>query len=265
MDTICDGVGYHLETESYWFGGILGARVLRLKFGLVLALSGTCLLAQRADHKITVTGKLVRAMAIGAESTGWALEFKSPKKIAGQELISIQIHYPDTEQLEKLQNKQVRITGTVVPRQGVETADQLVLEVSSVRIPVASQGAQRSKATSGLSRTEWRLEELGGNKLLDNSEATLYFPESGKIAGNGSCNRFFGTVEVNGKALKLGPLASSRMACPEAIMNQERKYLEALQSAERFDLQGSHLKIYCAGIEKPLRFTRMAGTKAGTP
>jgi heat shock protein HslJ len=46
------------------------------------------------------------------------------------------------------------------------------------------------------------------------------------------------------------------MACAEAVMNQETKLLKALQSAERFAVDGSALSIHCAGMDKPLRFVR---------
>ena len=39
-------------------------------------------------------------------------------------------------------------------------------------------------------------------------------------------------------------------------MNQETKYLEALQAAERFEWKEPYLLIHCNGFEKPLRFTR---------
>jgi heat shock protein HslJ len=47
------------------------------------------------------------------------------------------------------------------------------------------------------------------------------------------------------------------MACAEPIGNQEAKYLEALQGAERFALEGATLMIYSKGMEKPLRFARV--------
>ena len=101
--------------------------------------------------------------------------------------------------------------------------------------------------------------------MLDQSQATLTFPEAGKVAGNGSCNRFFGTAEINGDAIKMAPLASSRMACSEGVMNQETKYLGALQAAERFEWKDPYLLIYCKGLEKPLRFTKMKVAKSVTP
>ncbi len=109
----------------------------------------------------------------------------------------------------------------------------------------------------GLTGTVWRLADLGGGGVLDRVEATLEFPEEGKVVGKGSCNRFFGSVKIEGERISFGPLGSTRMACPEAVSNQESKYLEALQSAERFTIDGSTLLIHSRGKEEPLRFARV--------
>jgi heat shock protein HslJ len=55
------------------------------------------------------------------------------------------------------------------------------------------------------------------------------------------------------------------MACPEAVMNQEKKYLDALHAAERFEWKDPYLLLYCKGFEKPLRFTKMQTSKSSTP
>lgn len=111
---------------------------------------------------------------------------------------------------------------------------------------------------AGLAGAEWNLTDLGGRALLDGIPATLAFPESGKVAGKASCNRFSGTVTVKDAAISFGALATTRMACEAAIDEQERAYLTALQSAERFAIDGARLLIYCKGTDKPLVFARMA-------
>ena len=92
--------------------------------------------------------------------------------------------------------------------------------------------------------------------MLEDREATLEFPEAGKASGRASCNRFFGTVEVSGESIRFGPLAATKMSCGDAADTQERKYLDALQAAERFAVDGPELLIYSKGVEKPLRFGR---------
>jgi uncharacterized lipoprotein YbaY/heat shock protein HslJ len=107
-----------------------------------------------------------------------------------------------------------------------------------------------------LEGTSWRLEDLGGAGVLDKIEATLEFTEGGKIAGQGSCNRFFGTAAVSGTTIKLGPVGATLMACADAAMDQEKRYFDALNNAERFAVEGSVLQIFFKGNDKPLRFVR---------
>jgi putative lipoprotein len=108
----------------------------------------------------------------------------------------------------------------------------------------------------GLVGTRWTLEDLAGAGVIDEAMATLEFPEPGKVAGSGSCNRFFGTVSIEGNAIAIGPLGSTRMACAEVVAMQEVNYIRALQNAERYVLQGTALLIYVRGMQSPLRFIR---------
>jgi hypothetical protein len=68
-------------------------------------------------QKIAVTGKLVRAMAIGGESTGWILELESAVTIDSKPVNSIQVSYRKNVKLEKLENARVRATGKITHRQ----------------------------------------------------------------------------------------------------------------------------------------------------
>jgi heat shock protein HslJ len=118
-------------------------------------------------------------------------------------------------------------------------------------------GGQPSSITpGGLAGTAWRLESLGGAAVLEGAAATLEFPEAERVAGRASCNRFMGSVEITGDALRFGRLASTLMACEDAVMNQEAAYLRALEGAERFLRDGATLAIYSKGMDKPLRFVR---------
>lgn len=102
----------------------------------------------------------------------------------------------------------------------------------------------------------WVLEDIGGTGVIDNARATLEFRDSARVAGRGSCNHFSGSVTVSGSTIAFSPLASTRMACAEAVMNQETRYFKALADAERYAIEGTSLLIYATGMERPLRFTR---------
>ncbi len=127
----------------------------------------------------------------------------------------------------------------------------------SLMLVRASGGPSTQPDPDSLVGTSWQLEDLGGAGVIDNSMATLEFPESGKVAGLGSCNRYFGSVEIAGESIKFGQMGSTRMACPEAVMNQESKYFKALEAAERYTRNGDELLVYAQGLDKPLRFIRM--------
>jgi len=126
--------------------------------------------------------------------------------------------------------------------------------VELVRIRKAAAGAP--SGAPYLVGTTWQLEDLAGAGALDSVAATLEFPAEGQVAGSASCNRFSGPVTIAGDSITFGPQAVTRMACADSVMGQESAYLEALQHAERFRVEGPFLYVYSAGREKPLRFTR---------
>ena len=111
-------------------------------------------------------------------------------------------------------------------------------------------------STGSLVGSAWVLEDIAGAGVIDDAKATLEFADSGKVAGRGSCNRFFGTVEVTGDRIRFGHLGATRMACPEAVMDQETRYLKRLETAERFAVAGKFLRIFSAESAPSLRFTR---------
>src|SRR5882672_120280 len=122
-----------------------------MRIGLALALLGICLVAAPQQQKITVIGKLTRAMAIGGESTGWAIQFESEMTIDGKQVHSIEDASQDIEKLERLENKQVRAGGMLSHRNGVETGDRSILNVSSIK-------EVKAEAAFNLAGSEWLLE-----------------------------------------------------------------------------------------------------------
>jgi hypothetical protein len=89
--------------------------------------------APQTQTKMTVTGTLTRAMAIGGESTGWSIQVDPEITLDGKQVHSIEISYKDAQKLEKLKDKRVKATGKRTHKHGVETGDRAVLEVSSIK------------------------------------------------------------------------------------------------------------------------------------
>jgi len=125
-----------------------------------------------------------------------------------------------------------------------------------VELQLVRASAETARALPTLIGSEWRLEDLAGAGTLDRVEATIEFPEAGRVAGLASCNRFFGYFETSGAMLTIARLGATKKLCPPALMDQETKYLRALEGAERFVLEGATLAVYSKGLDKPLRFVK---------
>jgi heat shock protein HslJ len=87
---------------------------------------------------------------------------------------------------------------------------------------------------------------------------TLMF-QGGKVSGSSGCNRFHGPFRVEGSALKIGPLATTRKACDDAVMTQEREFLRALESATTWDIVRGMLDVHRADGERVLTANPMGG------
>jgi putative lipoprotein len=140
------------------------------------------------------------------------------------------------------------------------TAAPVITRGNPTQVPLMLVQASGTAATprAELWGTSWRLADLQGSPALQGVEATLEFPERGKVAGKGSCNRFFGTANVSGDSLTLSKMGATLMACVGPGMEQEGRYLKALGAARRYSLEGDTLLIYTAGSDRPLLFTRLA-------
>ena len=66
---------------------------------------------------------------------------------------------------------------------------------------------------------DWQVESVMGAPTVM-SPANLSFLAGGKIAGNNSCNNFFGSYTVEGDKVKLMPAGSTKMMCPKPLMKQ---------------------------------------------
>lgn len=80
---------------------------------------------------------------------------------------------------------------------------------------------------------EWVIEQARSAPLLDKSKARLVFGPEGALGGHGSCNTLRGRYTLEGNRLKIGPIATTRMACSQALLEQEDRVLTALERAAR--------------------------------
>ena len=107
--------------------------------------------------------------------------------------------------------------------------------------------------------TAWLADDIGGRGVIDRVQSTLEFAKPGQVGGLAGCNRYFGPVTLEGDTVSLGNLASTRKMCPDALMDQEQRFFQALSAAKRLELthEGQILQMYDDGGSPVLRFSRI--------
>ncbi len=109
----------------------------------------------------------------------------------------------------------------------------------------------------------WAVEDIAGTGLIDSSRVTMGFGTDGRVAGSGGCNRWFAGYEMTGEGLTIGQAGSTMMACPEALMTQERRFFEVLAQVTGFDIdETGALVLQAAG--QPI-LTLRAATDGSAP
>lgn len=109
----------------------------------------------------------------------------------------------------------IRIIGSVVAVAALAACQQILTDTSP-------------QPLSTLAGTEWAPFDGPADQFVA-------FRSDGQVVGSGGCNNFFGSFEQRGRFVTLGPLASTKMACPEPIMSSEQNFfalLEQVRAAE---------------------------------
>jgi heat shock protein HslJ len=87
---------------------------------------------------------------------------------------------------------------------------------------------------------------------LNGTTLTLSF-QDGSIVGNAGCNTFRATYTLDGDRLTVGPAAATRMLCDgQGVMEQERQFLAAVESATRWAIERNMLDVHRADSERVL-------------
>ena len=107
--------------------------------------------------------------------------------------------------------------------------------------------------------SRWLAEDIDGRGVIDSLRTTLSFDTSVAVTGDGGCNRIFGTYTRIDDKIEFGALGSTRMACPQSVMDQEQRFLRTLERARglRLDEPTGLLYLSDADGRTILRFSRI--------
>jgi heat shock protein HslJ len=159
----------------------------------------------------------------------------------------------------------------------------LALSLSLIILGGAACGGPRPGQP--LSNTHWRLVAFGATQqpqaVLAGTTITLKFANADdpvpkdmdirdpvildeikkyQVGGQAGCNQYSAAYGISGETLVIKEVSYTLVLClgpnGEAIMQQEDRYLAALEKAERFTIGGNRLEIYAAGGQQVLVFRR---------
>lgn len=115
--------------------------------------------------------------------------------------------------------------------------------------------------TDPLSGTRWDVVNYNDGSaivtLLPGTAATMDF-NAGRLTGSSGCNTYQTGYTVNGNAISIDAPAATGIFCaePAGVMDQEARFLAALQSATAFRITGNQLELTTAGGQIALVATR---------
>ena len=132
---------------------------------------------------------------------------------------------------------------------------------------ISADGSELLTYAAGLAQlagTSWQATGINnGNDAVVSAtgteNATLAFGTDGEVSGSGGCNSLMGsytTTEPDG--LTFGPLASTRMACPDDVMQIEQEYLAALANVATYQLEADRLTLRDASGATQVTFQQIA-------
>jgi heat shock protein HslJ len=102
---------------------------------------------------------------------------------------------------------------------------------------------------ASLAGTNWQATGINNGKgavvsAATTSKSTALFGTDGKLSGNTGCNSYNTTYTTDGNKISIkSPMATTRMACDQALMDQETQYLAALAKAATYTLSESKLEL----------------------
>ena len=123
--------------------------------------------------------------------------------------------------------------------------------------PMADEGTLPRHALIG---TSWLAQAIDGTVADPAVQSTVTFQREDQVIGSGGCNRYFGRLGLSGSTLSISGVGNTRMMCsPVPVMQQEQRFLEALQASVAWRREGDTLILLDLAGRERLQLVRTAG------
>jgi len=100
---------------------------------------------------------------------------------------------------------------------------------------------------------DWILAAIGPEEVVSNDSPIRLHVVSDRVEGSGGCNTYFGTVtSATPGQLDFSAMGTTMMACSEAVMELERRYLRTLAGGSSYGFVAGRLAIGCSTDDGPV-------------
>jgi uncharacterized lipoprotein YbaY/heat shock protein HslJ len=149
------------------------------------------------------------------------------------------------------------VEGRIETRPPMEGTPRPTLIVERFVEVFAGRGCESLAGTSTLENTYWKLVRLRDTPVrLSEKQREPHLilqSEQRRLAGSSGCNRLLGSYTLDGERISFARTATTMMACPQG-MDQERAFLDALATVERWRVTGERLELFDARGETVAQF-----------
>lgn len=105
---------------------------------------------------------------------------------------------------------------------------------------------------------EWRVEDIQGRGVVDRSQTTIRIDEEGAAYGSTGLNRFMAQPSISEGEIAFGHFPITRRAGPPALMDQEAKFLAAIQKVKKYRVDDKRLYLLDAQDNELIRLMSMS-------
>lgn len=138
----------------------------------------------------------------------------------------------------------------------MKRAAMLVLAMLSLLSCRSATPPPPDTAADLLLGTAWSAQDIDGRPALAEPGSTMVIELGGRISGLAACNRYFGRIDLDAGSIAISQIGSTRMACAAPVMEQERRFLAALQAAASWERRGDVLLVFDTEQRPRIRLTR---------
>lgn len=93
----------------------------------------------------------------------------------------------------------------------------------------------------------WQAETIRGAAVIGEKPIVIEFGQDGSVSGNGGCNTIGSRATIKKNAITFSRPVSTMMACPPAIMKQERTFLGVLAKTRHWRIDPAQNKLILSG------------------